>query len=421
LSDDDSDEETAWDKPENDTKLPPNASNSSNDNQRRWQQRDDAFRSRNHWDTHDNSSSSSSTNGSDDDDDEFEWTEELEKDSDDEEDDDSISVSSSSPIKDITNRTNNITIADDNNNDGSDDKQKKKRIQEPGKKKQSSNPKGVQPTTQKQRRREFRKHRDTWTMKYLQTYDRLVFDGRFLANRDALDQPTLLTVSWSNKLRTTAGRTRLLRHKTAKNNHLNNDLKVSNRTVAIELSTKVLDSLDRLKCTLLHEMCHAAQWILDDNARPMHGPIFKKWARLASQRTGVPISVRHNYEIVYKYAWQCEICHVIIQRHSRSISIERHRCGKCRGKLREVQPPTSTTRRGHNPQPSLSSTRQKRTETPYNRFVREQSSLVRQQLLLKQSMDTSTTNVQSVSQAQVMKECARLWRIQQQQSQASDL
>ena len=34
------------------------------------------------------------------------------------------------------------------------------------------------------------------------------------------------------------------------------------RASKIELSSKVLDSADRLRDTLVHEMCHAAAWII---------------------------------------------------------------------------------------------------------------------------------------------------------------
>ena len=35
------------------------------------------------------------------------------------------------------------------------------------------------------------------------------------------------------------------------------------RVATIELSTKVIDDEERLRSTLLHEMCHAAQWLVD--------------------------------------------------------------------------------------------------------------------------------------------------------------
>lgn len=46
--------------------------------------------------------------------------------------------------------------------------------------------------------------------------------------------------------------------------------------VRIELSTKVCDSADRVRDTLLHELCHAAVWIIDGE-NGGHGPVWKRW------------------------------------------------------------------------------------------------------------------------------------------------
>jgi hypothetical protein len=55
------------------------------------------------------------------------------------------------------------------------------------------------------------------------------------------------------------------------------------RTCSIELSTKVVDDTERLMWTLMHEMCHAAQWCVDGVHRPPHGATFKHWAAVAMQ------------------------------------------------------------------------------------------------------------------------------------------
>lgn len=47
------------------------------------------------------------------------------------------------------------------------------------------------------------------------------------------------------------------------------------RSSAIELSDKVLTGPDRLRCTLIHEMCHAATWIY--NGENGHGKTWKAW------------------------------------------------------------------------------------------------------------------------------------------------
>lgn len=44
-------------------------------------------------------------------------------------------------------------------------------------------------------------------------------------------------------------------------------------TARVELSSKVLDSSDRLRRTLVHELCHVAAWLLDHVAKPPHGEV----------------------------------------------------------------------------------------------------------------------------------------------------
>ena len=51
--------------------------------------------------------------------------------------------------------------------------------------------------------------------------------------------------------------------------------KQTRREAAIDLSIKVLDNERRLKETLLHELCHAATWIIDGVRKPPHGSDFK--------------------------------------------------------------------------------------------------------------------------------------------------
>jgi hypothetical protein len=76
------------------------------------------------------------------------------------------------------------------------------------------------------------------------------------------------------------------------------------RFASIELSTKVLDDPERLGSTLLHEMVHAAAWIIDGVSKPPHGACFKKWANVSMKRIpGTVVTTTHDYEIQYKYAW----------------------------------------------------------------------------------------------------------------------
>lgn len=75
---------------------------------------------------------------------------------------------------------------------------------------------------------------------------------------------------------------------------------MTNRTAKIELSTKVCDSygnytrrtlacflfgysavlisnIDRIKETLIHELCHAATWIVDGVRKAGHGKVWRAW------------------------------------------------------------------------------------------------------------------------------------------------
>lgn len=58
--------------------------------------------------------------------------------------------------------------------------------------------------------------------------------------------------------------------------------------------------------TLLHELCHAAAWVIDHQCKPPHGAHFWAWAdRAKAIHPGVPVSTCHSYEINYKYRYVC--------------------------------------------------------------------------------------------------------------------
>lgn len=80
------------------------------------------------------------------------------------------------------------------------------------------------------------------------------------------------------------------------------------RLCQIELSDKVLTRAARLRCTLIHEMCHAATWVF--NGEGGHGHVWKNWARHANMMLPElpPITVCHNYKIEFKYTYKCAGC-----------------------------------------------------------------------------------------------------------------
>ena len=110
-------------------------------------------------------------------------------------------------------------------------------------------------------------------LKYIRNYSRhkkdLVNILFHLFNSKAFESklPTDMLVSWNARLTKTAGMCIQRRIKITKRQdisyHSQNTPETDVvRASKIELSTKVLDSCDRLRDTLIHEMCHAAAWIL---------------------------------------------------------------------------------------------------------------------------------------------------------------
>jgi len=163
--------------------------------------------------------------------------------------------------------------------------------------------------------------------------------NRFVEQREKLSQeyyehfndkafgkklPAQAKITWNKRMKSTAGRTKL--HKRGKSEY----------AAEIELSAKVLDSEAKLRSTLLHEMCHAAQWVLSHSSKPPHGPLFRKWADAAEASfPDIKVSSCHNYEIHCKFQWKCtnSSCGVVIGRHRKCIDVKRQVCGKCKSKL----------------------------------------------------------------------------------------
>lgn len=227
----------------------------------------------------------------------------------------------------------------------------------------------------------FRKNRDRITNSTFGEFNRDVFGSEL----------GCVEVLWSKKLNTTAGLTRLRR--------CTNDMTPGvplKRLAVIELSTKIVDDENRLRETLLHELVHAAVWILEGVSKPPHGKSFKVWAKIAmSKIPDVVVTTTHKYEINYKFEWKCvnPSCSFTIGRHSRSVDLLRHRCGQCKGELMEISSDGTPKIRA---QPSA-----------YNLFVKEKSKTVREKLI-----NLSKAKGCKPSQSDVMREVGRLWRVQ---------
>lgn len=109
-------------------------------------------------------------------------------------------------------------------------------------------------------RENFKSNKDELTQLLYKMFNDDVFEGK-------LD----LEIVWNKKLTTTAGRF------ISKSNR-----KKETKSI-IQLSDKVLTSADRLRCTLIHELCHAATWLINKDKACVHGPTWRGWANRANK------------------------------------------------------------------------------------------------------------------------------------------
>lgn len=191
--------------------------------------------------------------------------------------------------------------------------------------------------------RSFKSKKEELTCKLYQLYNTSVFDSKL---------PVNMSVTWNKKMRKTAGYCITGQERGG-----------GNRYARIELSEKVCDSADRLRDTLIHEMCHAATWLIN-GVRDGHGNFWKLYARKATlAHPELPMVTRcHSYDIKYKFQYQCTRCKNTIGRHSKSLDTQRFACAHCMGQLVLLTPSKP------------------RAPTPFANFVKENYSSVRQEL-----------------------------------------
>ncbi|KOC69231.1 Acidic repeat-containing protein [Habropoda laboriosa] len=169
----------------------------------------------------------------------------------------------------------------------------------------------------KKYRLNFKNNKDDLCSSLYKLYNEKVFDNEL---------PKDLLIEWNIRMRGTAGY--CYNKKSVKT--LGGIVKSSR----IVLATKILDTPDRLRDTLIHEMCHAAAWLIN-NVSDGHGPFWTGWANKAMKTFPElpPIRRCHDYKIKTKFTYKCVGCGYSIGRHSKSLDIERKRCGHCYGKF----------------------------------------------------------------------------------------
>uniref|UniRef100_S4RDA1 SprT-like domain-containing protein n=1 Tax=Petromyzon marinus TaxID=7757 RepID=S4RDA1_PETMA len=124
----------------------------------------------------------------------------------------------------------------------------------------------------------------------------------------------------------------------------------------------LMHGTERLRDTLVHEMCHAATWLINGQ-RDGHGRLWQLYARTATLvHPELPtVSRCHTYNITFKYRYECTRCKNSIGRHSKSLDTERFVCALCQGRFVLLPP------EGRDGTPVTS-----RALTPFTRFVKEQ-------------------------------------------------
>ncbi|EDV24828.1 uncharacterized protein TRIADDRAFT_56122 [Trichoplax adhaerens] len=126
--------------------------------------------------------------------------------------------------------------------------------------------------------RKLKSNRDILVQGLFEEYNRRVFDSKL---------PSDFQITWNKKMTKTAGFCIYTRRENA-------------RIARIELSEKVCDSTERIRDTLIHELCHAATWVVN-GCKDGHGKIWK------------------------------------IDRHSKSINVTSHACPYCLSHLEMVR------------------------------------------------------------------------------------
>jgi predicted SprT family Zn-dependent metalloprotease len=157
---------------------------------------------------------------------------------------------------------------------------------------------------------------ETTLQSWTDFYNWTIFEGKLHS----------VTVRWSNHLVTTAGKTKYFR---------------SARRCDIELNPKLLDTEPKTRNTLVHELCHAAVFLIDQDSQDGHGPRWRTWVTLATDvHKELEITVYHHYRASYGFYYVCSSSHGLCNlaygsfRPQSPESLRKYRCGRCQAPLR---------------------------------------------------------------------------------------
>ncbi|KAK3949675.1 SprT-like family-domain-containing protein [Pseudoneurospora amorphoporcata] len=259
---------------------------------------------------------------------------------------------------------------------------------------------------------------------------------------------------WSKTLNTTAGRANWKKEsittRPSKQEANKEGKKEVKHHASIELATKVLSTPERLFNTLAHEFCHLAVFMIDGVTTRPHGAEFKAWARRVNDEFGrhrcpfgklvvgevetrgkweggyaVEVTTRHGYEIEFRYVWVCDGpvsgvegkdkgCGTEYKRHSKSVDPSRHRCGVCKGVLRQVKPaPRGQQEGGGGGNTSSADGKQPGTQGGMgtNKVKEKATKTSEYQAFVKEQMKVVKAQKPGLAFGEVMKEVAERWKV----------
>ncbi|KFY75751.1 hypothetical protein V499_04307 [Pseudogymnoascus sp. VKM F-103] len=157
-----------------------------------------------------------------------------------------------------------------------------------------------------ERKKKFNENKHAIALSFLRELDSEITDGKVSALAASTGG---ISIIWSKKLNTTAGRANWKRE-AIRSRPLSPNLPPTTtyrHHASIELAEKVIDDEDRLLNVVAHEFCHLANFMVSGVTNNPHGKEFKAWASRCSARfggRGIEVTTKHSYEI----AFNCGLC-----------------------------------------------------------------------------------------------------------------
>ncbi|KFY03443.1 hypothetical protein O988_01463, partial [Pseudogymnoascus sp. VKM F-3808] len=151
-----------------------------------------------------------------------------------------------------------------------------------------------------ERKKRFNENKHAIALSFLRELDEEITDGKISSLAASTGG---VTIVWSKKLNTTAGRANWKRE-AIRSRPLGTAPPTTTyrHHASIELAEKVIDDEDRLLNVVAHEFCHLANFMVSGVKNNPHGKEFKAWASRCSARfgaRGIEVTTKHSYEIAF--------------------------------------------------------------------------------------------------------------------------